>query len=444
MEQPNATGDGPLQLDARFWVLVVVVGVLGGLFGVALTAVLDAVVHLAFGGTVAGFAAAVQEASWARRLVVLAVAGLVTGVGWALLRRFAAGRPADLDDAVWTGTGELSFRRSSASSLLSMVAVGAGASLGREAGPKLMGAVSGSLLARWAGTPPEQRRLLVACGAGAGMAAVYDVPVGGALIAAEVLLGSITLPVVLPALACSTVATVTAWVYLPVQATYADVPAFPVTATQVVWALVAGPVVGLLAVAWTRLVGWVSEHRVRGRWAALGPLAGFTALGGVAVAFPQLLGNGQDLAEGAFLGTVPLGLALVLVALKPLATALCLGSGATGGLFTPTLATGAVLGVVLGSAWDLAWPGGPAGGYALVAAAAFLAAATQAPLSALVLVVELTRTADSLVVPVALAVAGATVVARYVDGYSIYSARLPRTAPTNEGDEPARRVEGEG
>jgi chloride channel protein, CIC family len=451
MEQPNATGDGDLALTVEFWVLLVATGLATGLFGDLLMFVLNSVIHLAFGGTSGSFQAAVESTSWQRRVVVLGVGGLVTGVGWYLLRRFTAGRPGDLDDSLWTGTGELSFRRCSISALLSEVAVGSGASLGREAAPKLMGAVSGSVLARWRQLTPAQRRLLVACGAGAGMAAVYNVPIGGALIAAEILYGSITLPVVLPALVCAWLATVTSWLYLPVHPTYTNVPAFPVTATQLVWAIVAGPVIGLIAVPYIRLIGWVSHHRVSGRWAAVAPAVAFAALGGIAVVYPQLLGNGQDMAEQAFLGQVTLGLSFALFALKPLVTALCLGSGATGGLFTPTLSTGAMLGAFLGLVWSLLWPGAPAGSFALIGAAALLAAGTQAPLSSLVLIVELTHTADTLIVPIITAVASATLVARYVDGYSIYSARLPRSrgrkaavtgsSPGIAGDEPTRRVE---
>jgi H+/Cl- antiporter ClcA len=127
MEQPNATGDGDLALTSQFWLLLVATGVATGLFGALLMFVLDSVIHLAFGGSISTFLAAVERASWQRRVIVLAVGGLVTGVGWYLLRRFTAGRPSDLDDAVWTGTGELSFRRSSISALLSVAAVGVGA-----------------------------------------------------------------------------------------------------------------------------------------------------------------------------------------------------------------------------------------------------------------------------------------------------------------------------
>jgi H+/Cl- antiporter ClcA len=158
------------------------------------------------------------------------------------------------------------------------------------------------------------------------------------------------------------------------------------------------------------------------------PLGAFTVLGVAAMRYPQLLGNGKDLAHAALIshGGDAFALLLALLLLKPLMTALCLGSGATGGLFTPTLATGAVLGALLGQAWTLAWPGIPVGAFAVVAAAAMIGAAMQTPLAALALMIELTRTTDTLIVPMIAATALATVVVRYLDGYSIYSSRLPR------------------
>jgi H+/Cl- antiporter ClcA len=147
------------------------------------------------------------------------------------------------------------------------------------------------------------------------------------------------------------------------------------------------------------------------------------------------------MAHDAFTGAGALTLLLALFALKPLVTALCLGSGASGGLFTPTLSTGAVLGGAAGLAWSLAWPGSPAGAYALVGAAAMLGAAMQAPLAGLVLVLELTHSGFGLMIPMAAATVAATVVARQVDGYSIYTARLrahPGAAPEQEGPQLAQ------
>ncbi len=101
--------------------------------------------------------------------------------------------------------------------------------------------------------PDWQRRLLVACGAGAGMAAVYNIPLGGALFALEVLLGTLTLPLVLPALASTLIATAVAWIALPHAPTY-EIPHYEPHASQIVLALLAGPLAGVVAVAWIRLV----------------------------------------------------------------------------------------------------------------------------------------------------------------------------------------------
>ncbi len=253
---------------------------------------------------------------------------------------------------------------------------------------------------------------------------MYNVPLGGALFTAEIMMGTITLPVALPALACSGIATATAWRYLPRTATYLGTPAYRFTAPLLVWALVAGPLIGLIASGYIRLIGWVTHHAVTGRAAIAAPVAAFGLLGLIGFGYPQLFGNGKDMADNAFLGTSALGLLLALAVLKPLVTALCLGSGASGGLFTPTLSTGAVLGGAIGIIWSLAWPGSPPGAYAVVGAAAMLGAAMQAPLTGVAMMLELTAGEFGIMVPMIAAVVTATAVSRYVDGYSIHTARL--------------------
>jgi chloride channel protein, CIC family len=354
----------------------------------------------------------------------LLVAGAVGGPAWWLLRRHTSGERSEVDDALWSGDGSLSWRRSLGTSVISEFVIGAGASIGREAAPKLLGGVSGSVMSGWLGLSSAQRQLLVACGAGAGLAAVYNVPLGGALFSAEVLLGAITLSTVLPALACAGVATLTAYVYLPTHAIYLGIPDYRFHPTILVLALLAGPVIGLVASGWIRLVAWVSFHQVRGRWQLAGPLGAFAVLGAVGIAYPQLYGNGKTMAHQAFLGAGTLTLFLALSLLKPLVTALCLESSASGGLLTPSMSTGAVMGAFFGMAWSHLWPGSPAGAYALVGAAAMLSASMQAPLTGLVLMLELTHSGFGLLIPMVAAAVPATAVARWLDGYSIYSARL--------------------
>ncbi|MGH3592166.1 MAG: chloride channel protein [Pseudonocardiaceae bacterium] len=424
-EQPNVTGDGEVALTPVFWAMVALTGVATGLLGDLLMLILFTVEHLAFGYHSGSFESGVEHASGLRRVMSLAIAGVFGGVAWYLLRRYTKGQRSEVDDVLWNGSGELSWRRSLGTSVISEVVIGMGASIGREAAPKLMGGVSGSLLARWVHLTSAQRRLLVACGAGAGLAAVYNVPLGGALFTAEILCGSLNLPVILPALACSWTATLTAWIYLPAHATYIGVPVYPFVAPELVWAVLAGPVIGVVSVGFIRLIGWVSLHRPTGWKAILAPLGAFTILGLIGLRYPQLFGNGKGMAHEVFLGGGGFALLFALFALKPLVTALCLGSGASGGLFTPTMSTGAVLGGFLGMVWSLLWPGAPVGAYAMIGASAMIGAAMQAPLAALALVLELTHSGFQLMIPMMAATMIATATSRYIDGYSIYSARLP-------------------
>lgn len=423
-EQPNATGDGDAPLTARFWLCLVLTGVATGLFGDLMMLVLFAVQHAAFGYHTGDLEHAVERASDTRRIVSLLVAGAVGGPLWFLLRRWTRDEKSDVEDAVWSGNSRLSFRRCLGSGLISELVIGMGASIGREQAPRVIGAASGSLLSERLGLSDGQRRLLVACGAGAGLAAVYNVPLGGAFITLEVMLGTMALPAVLPAIACSLIATATAWLYLPTQATYVDIPQYHFTGTILLFSLVAGPILGLFASGYIRLIGWVSHHRVRAGATIVAPLMAFAVLGLVGFAYPQLFGNGKDMAHDVFLGQGSITLLLALFALKPLVTALCLESGASGGLFTPTLSTGAVLGGFLGIVWSHIWAGSSVGAFAMVGAAAMIGSSMQAPLSGLVLVLELTHSGFGLAVPMIAATVLATLVARKLDGYSIYSARL--------------------
>jgi H+/Cl- antiporter ClcA len=155
-------------------------------------------------------------------------------------------------------------------------------------------------------------------------------------------------------------------------------------------------------------------------------------VGVVGLWYPQLFGNGKDMAHQAFLGVGGIGLFFALFALKPIVTTLTLGSGASGGVFTPFLATGAMLGAFLGSAWVHLWPGAPIGAFALVGAAAMVGAVMQAPLAGLVLVLELTHGGFNVSIPMMAATVIATLLVRQIDGYSIYSARLPQREPAEE------------
>ncbi|MHB8241253.1 MAG: chloride channel protein [Solirubrobacteraceae bacterium] len=420
--QPNVPGRGIVaSYSLRFWTLVVLVGLGAGIAGALLMELLRAVQHLAWSYHSGNFLDAVQRTSSAHRVIVLVIGGVVAGTGAILLPRF--GTPGEVSEALWLRGARLPLAASAARAVHSIVIVALGASLGREAAPQQTGAALASTLSEWAKLPEWQRRLLVACGAGAGMAAVYNVPLGGALFALEVLLGTLTLPLVLPALATSLIATAIAWIALPDRPTY-SIPTYPVHASQIVWALIVGPIAGLAAVGWSWLIAHAHALRPAGWLRVAAPIAVFAALGALAIAYPELLGNGKGTVQLALVGDLGVGLLAVLLVLKPLVTAACLGSGAPGGLFTPTLAYGALLGGLLGKGWVEIWPGAPLGTYAIIGGAAVLAASMQGPLAAVVLLLELTHHGDALMVPVLLAVVEGTVLARILKSPSIYSARL--------------------
>jgi chloride channel protein, CIC family len=424
--QPNVPGRGIVaSYSPRFWMLVVVIGLAAGLGGAALIELLRAVQHLAWSYEFGHFLEGVERASDARRVIVLVCGGVFAGVTAVGLARLGGG--GEVSEGLWLRAGRMPLLGSCARAVDSIVIVALGASLGREAAPQQVGASVASALSQWAGLPVWQRRLLVASGAGAGMAAVYNVPLGGALFALEVLLGTVSLPLVLPALGTSLIATAVAWVAVSSRPTYI-VPTYHVHASQIVWALLIGPLAGFASVVYIRLITSAHALRPSGWLRVAAPIVVFTALGLVAIAYPQVLGNGKGVVQLALVGRLAVGVMAVLIVLKPLATAACLGSGAPGGLFTPTLAFGVVLGGVLGDAWLALWPGAPLGSYAVIGGAAVLAASMQAPLAAVVLLLELTHHVDSLMVPMLLAVVEATVIARLLRARSIYSARLPGTS----------------
>lgn len=432
MLQPNVpdASRGQVTLAPRFWVVVLLTGVGAGLAGGALTLLLHLVQDVAFGYTEETFLVGVEQAPWWRRLLVLSLAGLVAGLGWWLLRGPVSrrlGPSSGVSETVWSPTGRMGLRRTALDGVLQIVVVGMGASLGREGAPREVAAAIGSRLSELAGLTTGQRRLIIACGAGAGLAAVYDVPFGGALFTLEVLLGSLSLPLVIPAVVTSVLAVLSAWVMIGDDPVY-EFPAVPVSASVIVFAVVAAPVAAVAAVGFVRLVAWSRRARPTGWHLPFATTAVFTAIGALAIPFPELLGNGKGPVQLVLDSTGALWSLIVLALLKPLATAASLRSGASGGLFTPTLATGALLGAALETVWTSLWPGSPAGAYALVGASAFLAASLQAPLAAVVLLLELTHAGQGLLIPFALAAVLGTLVARLIEPRSTTTAGLGEAA----------------
>lgn len=424
--QPNLqSGDCARQLGPRFWLLLILTGIGAGVGGAALMKLLGAVQHLAWSYRSGPFLDAVTASPAARRVWVLALAGVLVGLGRWLLRLTTGGHAGELSQSIWFRSGRIPPLRTLAKAVLSIVAVGLGASVGREGALKQAGAAAGSRLADWARVPHAQRRLLAACGAGAGMAAAYNVPFGGGLFALEVLLGTMALPLVLPALAASLTGAAVSWIWLPHAPAY-DVPTYSLHPIDLLAAGIIGLAAGVASATYVKLIVGADARKPRKHLLIAAPILVLTAVGLASIVWPQLPGNGRDIVQNAFRGEMGAGLVAILLVLRPLATAICLGSGTPGGLFTPTMTFGALLGALLGHGWIRLHPGSDPGLYAILGSIAVLAASTQAPISALAMAIDLTHRIDALLVPLMVAVAVATLVERAIDSRSIYAARVER------------------
>ena len=401
---------------ARLTVVTVLTGIGAGLGGMLLALLLHAIQHLAYGYSLdrivggLSFFAGVSAASPPRRVTVLLICGLVAGVGWYLLYRFA--RPlVSIKKAISARDPRMPVISTVVHALLQIVTVALGSPLGREVAPREIGSLFAGWLSYRAGLTVDETRLMVACGAGAGLAAVYNVPLGGAVFVLEVLLCTFSMRALIPALATSVIAAVIAWIGLGNEAQYTT-PHFALSASLLTWSVLAGPVFGLAAFGFSTLSTKARAKAARGWPLPVLSLLNFLVIGLLAIAFPQLLGNGKTPAQLGFDNELGIGLAAVLLILKVLITTSSLRAGAEGGLLTPALSNGALLAIVLGGLWSLVWPGTPLGAFAIIGATAFLASSMNMPITAVVLLAEFTRIDHDMLVPMLCAVVGSIAVNR--------------------------------
>src|ERR1700757_539590 len=242
------------------WLILVLVtfvtGIASGLGGMVLGVLLRLVQHIAYNHglhTTVGrlsFLQEVTEASDLRRFLALCSCGVVAGIGWWLLYRF--GSPlVSIPQAVQKGE-RMPFWATLTHAILQIVTVGLGSPLGREVAPRELGAALATRLCARANLTPESTRLMIACGAGAGLAAVYNVPLGGTLFTLEVLLGTFSFPASVAALATCVIATLVAWIGLGNGLQYSVRP-LAISPSVIVWSLLVGPLVGAAAYLFVRL-----------------------------------------------------------------------------------------------------------------------------------------------------------------------------------------------
>jgi H+/Cl- antiporter ClcA len=421
------------------WLILVLVtfvtGVASGLGGMVLALLLRLVQHIAYGHglhtivTRVSFLHEVTAASDLRRFLALCSCGAVAGIGWWLLYRFGAPL-VSIRQAVQKG-GRMPFWATLTHAILQIVTVGLGSPLGREVAPRELGAALATKLCARASLPPESTRIMIACGAGAGLAAVYNIPLGGTLFTLEVLLGTFSLPASVAALGTCVIATLVAQLGLGNEFQY-SVPPLAISPSIIVWSLFAGPVIGAGAYLFVRVTDAARASAPRDWHLAVSCALVFPVIGLLAIPFPQLLGNGKGLAQAGFDSEVGLALAATLLLLRLVVLVASLRAGAEGGLLTPGLSIGALVGVILGSFWNHVWPTQSLAGFAIIGAAAFLASSMKMPLTTIVLTVEFTGIGQEFLIPLSLAVAGSLSALHLCRAYVDHLMRTPAARRDHE------------
>jgi H+/Cl- antiporter ClcA len=396
--------------------VTVCVGAIAGVGGMCLGLLLHIIQHAAYGYSMhrllstQSFLEGVTNSTPERRMEALVACGVIAGAGWWAMYRFA--KPLiSVDKALKSDDPRTPIVATIVNALLQIITVALGSPLGREGAPREVGATLAGWLSHRVGLTPQESRVMVACGAGAGLAAVYNVPLSGTLFVLEVLLGTFTTSAAIPALLTSVIAATVAWIGLGNDAQY-TVPTFELSDSLMAWSILIGPIFGFAAYGFSRLVNVARSHAPRD-WKLLPScLLAFVLIGVAAMFYPQLLGNGKGPIQLGFNDGVSLQLAAILLILKALAMLLSLRAGAGGGLLTPGMSLGAMLAIVAGGLWNHVFPVVPLGAYAIVGAAAFLAASMRMPITAIVLAVELTRVDHDYLFPVVFAVAGSSAALR--------------------------------
>ena len=302
------------------------------------------------------------------------------------------------------------------------ISLGAGASVGREGPIAQIGGAIGAAVARLAQLPAERAKLLVACGAGAGIATTFNAPIGGLLFAQEiVLLGELELNSLTLIIVATTAGVITS------RALSGDVAVLHVHpfVLRSYWELLTyglmGAVLGVLSAAFIRLfhaTAALFKRRQLPKWADLG--IGLFIVGLIAAALPQNLSDGYPVIDQALAGQLPILHMAVLSVAKIIASSISLGCGAAGGVFGPIFFIGAMAGGSFRGLSEALLPGltGPRGSYALVGLGAFLGATSSAPLTALFLLLEMTQD-YTIALPALISVIAALATARALEPESI-------------------------
>jgi len=312
--------------------------------------------------------------------------------------------------------------------IASAICIGSGGSAGREGPIVQIGSAIGSTVGQLFRMSGDRVKILVGCGAAAGISAVFNAPIAGVIFSLEIILGDFTIKTFSPVILASVVASVISRTFLGDHPAF-DVPEYSlVSAWEFPLYILMGCLMGGLGVTFTKVLNSFEDFFDNLKMnPMLKPALGGLILGGIAIFYPQILADGYETISLTLYGNMAVGLLVLLIFFKMIATSLTLGSGNSGGIFAPALFMGAVAGGAFGVLMNYLFPGVTAtpGAYALVGMAGMLAAATHAPITALLIIFEMTSD-YRIILPLMVTVVFSALVAGRIFPYSIYTMKLAR------------------
>ena len=407
-----------------------VAGVLGALAAIVFTTLTERV-HESFGNSSLGVVDSMARLPWWGCLLVPTLGGACAGAILIYGQRLTRAQSStDYMEAIVIGNGHIPTRATMVKSVAALFSIGSGGSIGREGPLVQLAALAASRLGRWRKFTPPKLRLLVACGAAAGIASAYNAPIAGSFFVAEIILGTIAMESLGPLVISAVAATLTVHVLTAAHVLY-KVPQFAaVSPWEMGPYIILGFITGALAPLFLMTLKWAEKFFVSLQLPIIARLAlGGLAVGAIAINVPQVCGNGYSVVVEILKGPVMWYTVLGVFACKWLATMASFGSGAPGGVFTPSLFMGAGAGLLFGTAVHHIMPAlaQDPRAFALVGMGAFLSAATHAPVMAVILLFEVTMSYD-IILPLLVCSVIAYYTAKSLEGSSLYSESLKRKA----------------
>lgn len=417
----------PPSLKIGYLLLVAVaIGLAGGALAVAFRYILLAITSVTWPETQDLAVRVDQLAPWVV-VAIPALGGLLIGPiisFWAPETR-GAGVP-EVIHALVAREGHIHHRTTFFKLLCTSISIGCGASVGREGPMVHMGASLGSSVSQLLRLSPEWRRVFLASGAAAGIAATFNAPMAGMLFAAEIILIDFQVSYLSHIAVASVTGTVVSHHFLGHLPRLAQPHFALVSYWEIPLYFLMGLAIGLVAVLFIRSHMWFERFWQKApvpTW--LQPACGGVLVGLLALLVPEVLGVGYGAVNKVMAQHIGIGFLLLLLLGKLLATSCSIGSGFSGGIFAPSLVMGAVSGALFGSIAHTLWPAVTASSsaYALVGMGAMVSGATLAPITALFTIFELTYN-FALILPLMTGCIASLLVVQLLCGYSIYEMRL--------------------